>query len=47
MARSDWIAEVSSAWAFILIEVRNGDQHQMIMIDITINSSIRVKPRWP
>jgi hypothetical protein len=46
MARSDWMAEVSSAWAFMLMKFGIAINIRMIMMDITISSSIKVKPRW-
>ena len=46
MARSDWMAEVSSAWAFMLMKFGMAINIRMIMMDMTMSSSIRVKPRW-
>ena len=45
MARSDWMAEVSSAWAFMLMKFGIAINMRMIMMDMTMSSSIRVKPR--
>ena len=46
MARNDCTAEVSSADAFMLMKFGIAINIRMIMIDITISNSIRVKPRW-
>ncbi len=40
------MAEVSSAWAFMLMKFGIAINIRMIMMDMTISSSIRVKPRW-
>ncbi len=40
------MAEVSSAWAFMLMKFGMAISIRMIMMDMTISSSIRVKPRW-